>query len=152
MHAGALLPPDLSACWEHHIDDWGGRYPDIALLEYAVNDFGESAADMEALLRVLLPRGTLVVLLHHFTPAFMLGGGGYKGSINATGEYKHERLARHYDLSSVSVGEAMGLSPRSLTAHSVRVRATDGTRATHGRGDELDRDVIVVRRARGTRI
>ena len=44
---------------------------------------------MEALLRLLLSRGVLVLLLHHFTPAFMPGGRGYKGLVNQTAEVEH---------------------------------------------------------------
>ena len=119
-------PAYLSACWGHHIDDWGGREPEIAILEYAVNDFSESARDMEALLRELLQRGTLVVLLHHFSPAFMAGAAGYKGIFNVTGEAKHTRLARHYGLSSISVGEAVGLSRHSIVMRRARALANHG--------------------------
>ena len=137
-------PAYLSACWDHHSGEWGGKVPDIAVLEYAVNDFGSSMANMEALVRELMSRGTLIVMLHHFTPTFMAGGNGYKGIHNDTGELKHTRLANHYGLSSVSVGEVVGLSRRSAVYRRASERTAGVER--HGRDSSaraIERDAML---------
>ena len=116
LASNGVGPAYLSACWDHHFKAKGARTPDIAFLEYGVNDLpgGQNAASMEALVRKLVISDTVVVILHHFAPTFMSGASGYKGIYNATAERKHSRVARHYGVSSVSVGEAVGLSPLSM--------------------------------------
>ena len=120
LASNGVGPAYLSACWEHHF----AKVPDVAILEYAVNDFGPSVLDMEALVRNLLMRGIVVVVLHHFSPAFITNGIGYKGLVNATAEAKHARLVQHYALSSISVGEAVGLSQRSSAWRRAATAAT----------------------------
>jgi hypothetical protein len=115
LASNGVGPAYLSACWEKHFERPGREVPDVTFLEYAVNDLpsGDNAKDMEALVRKLVTSGTVVVILHHFASAFMPGMGGYRGLYKNTAEGKHERVARHYGLSSVSVGDAVGLSPIS---------------------------------------
>ena len=127
LASNGVGPAYLSGCWDHHFDN----VPDIVFLEYSVNDFGPSNLDMEVLVRKQIERGTLVVLLHHFTPNFIVGGEGYKSLHNVTAEAKHSRLVQHYGLSSVSVGEAVGLSHLSTAWKRAATAQTVGQHAFH---------------------
>ena len=136
LAANGVGPAYLSACWEHHFSE--DAAPDIAILEYAVNDIASTNVDMEGLVRRLLVRDTIVVLLHHFSPAFISGGTGYKnGLMKDTAEVKHSLLTQHYALSSISFGEAVGLSKhsaawsRAAAAHKMHT-ASQPVRTTSG--------------------
>ena len=62
--------------------------PDVVIAEYSVNDFGamrghdaiHEPVDMQHLARLLADLGIALILLHHFSPAFLMGGSTYKAN------------------------------------------------------------------------
>ena len=139
LSANGVGPSYFSGCWDHHAAVWNGTtVPDLVFLEYAINDMRDaSTVDIEALIRRLAAQGTIVVLLHHFTPAFMAHGNGYRG-ISTTAEWKHARVATHYGLSTISFGEAVGLSQTSTPWR--RANARPGRTAAHRSAIDDPRD------------
>ena len=65
--------------------------------------------------RMLSARGVTLILLHHFSPAHVLGGQTYHGH-NRTAEPMHERLARDLGVTSASLRNATGLPSAWATA------------------------------------
>ena len=84
----AMGPSYMARCLPRHIAALGGRLPDVVIAEYAVNDFGamrghddiHKPVDMQHLARLLADLGIALILLHHFSPAFLMGGSTYKAN------------------------------------------------------------------------
>lgn len=84
----AMGPSYMARCLPRHIAALGGRLPDVVIAEYAVNDFGAMGGhdviykpvDMQHLARLLADLGIVLILLHHFSPAFLMGGSTYKAN------------------------------------------------------------------------
>ena len=104
-------PSYMASCLNKHVNDlFNGSRPDIAFLEYAVNDFGVRAESMMVLIMTLQRLGTAVVVIHHFAPAFI------NQSNVVTAENKHTAAARLLGASQVSLASAVGLGNRSAVS------------------------------------
>ena len=112
LATNALGPSYMARCLPRHSAHFGGTLPDVVLAEYAVNDGaavgGQAPVDMRQLARLLSDYGITLIILHHFAPAYLLGGSTYHGNTH-TGEPVHEQLARDLQLTSASLRNATGL-------------------------------------------
>ena len=113
LATNAMGPSYMARCLPRHTGAFGGRMPDVVIAEYAVNDgdaMGDhEPVDMRHLASLLADLGISLILLHHFAPAFLVGGSTYKGRRH-TGEPVHERLASGgAHLTSASLQKATGL-------------------------------------------
>lgn len=114
--------PDFVAyCLNHHTKL--GRLdmdPDVAILEFAVNDFGGDHVSaghqgMAALVKVLLERGSVVLMLHHYGPKWLPGSDIYvhpNPAYHETAEYKHTAVAKRFGVPFASLAHATGLGFR----------------------------------------
>ena len=123
LATNAMGPSYMSRCLLRHKQAFGGQVPDVVIAEYAVND-GEAmdnrpATEMRSLASMLKDLGITLILLHHFAPAFILGGSTYHGH-RYTGERVHEQLASEVGLTTASLLKATGLpsawSPATMPA------------------------------------
>ena len=113
LATNAMGPSYMARCLPRHTGAFGGRMPDVVIAEYAVNDGdamrNHEPVDMRHLASLLADLGISLILLHHFAPAFLVGGSTYKG-LRHTGEPVHERLASGgAHLTSASLQKATGL-------------------------------------------
>ena len=111
LATNGMGPEYMVSCFVRHLQDFGGSLPDVVVAEYAVNDLWSqnNASTVRALAHSLARLRVVLVLLHHFSPIFLLGSPGYKGGITITAEPAHEQAARELGLTSASFKNATGL-------------------------------------------
>ena len=117
LPTSGMGPSYMAECVHRHVDFlFNGSHPDVAFLEYGVNDFGPRAEPMLVLIKNLLRVGTAVVVLHHFAPAFQNfegNNGNQRMVLPLSAESKHAAVARLLGVSQLSVSRATGLGNRS---------------------------------------
>ena len=125
LATNAMGPAYMARCLPRHASSFGGTLPDLVIAEYAVTDLdamsGREPAHMEELARTLSAHGVVLVLLHHFAPAFIVGGKPYFGH-RSTGEPAHEKLAENWGLTSASLRNASGLPSAWARANQAALR------------------------------
>jgi hypothetical protein len=119
-------PSYMGLCYPRHIGDFGGRDPDVVIIEFDVNDFDDNAGvPLAMLVRLMLQRGTAVLVLHHFSPGFAPGMN--PGRWPETGERKHVRVAEFFGVSGANMRLAIGSDFRqSAKAKGATARFSQG--------------------------